>query len=258
MPDFSLLQMPNFAQAALGGYQAGQAVRQQNERQAALTGYAANPDDPVAVQRLAVADPSLGVPVLQQNQRQRQIADLSARAQAGDTDAAHQLYGIAPEIAQHFDTQTQAKLAAGQKAVGEAALRVSLLPDAQIPAAADQVIDELSPQFPNLAQYKGVIKTRADLNRVIDQAGLTKEDMENHTPKYQAIAPGGGLGQTNPNAGPVGWAPGMAPQNTGGAPAQPKTKADLDALPNGTHYIAPDGTQWIKGGAGPQTPLTFR
>lgn len=44
MADFGILQSPSFAQAALGGYAAGQNIRKQKEREAALQLYASNPD----------------------------------------------------------------------------------------------------------------------------------------------------------------------------------------------------------------------
>ena len=116
MPDFSLLQTPNFAQAALGGYQAGRQIHQQNERDGALKGYLANPDDPVALRRYAAADPEQGLPLIQQQQKRAQdahVADLARRAQGGDHDAAMQLWGMDNGLAQHFSAEQQAMVKRG-------------------------------------------------------------------------------------------------------------------------------------------------
>lgn len=48
MADFSLLQTPDFARSALGGYAAGVQMRTQKVREAALQAYAKNPDAGVA------------------------------------------------------------------------------------------------------------------------------------------------------------------------------------------------------------------
>jgi hypothetical protein len=58
MIDFSLLQTPNFAQAALGGWQAGQALAANRRKDAALKMLTARPDDPDAIQSLAAVDPA--------------------------------------------------------------------------------------------------------------------------------------------------------------------------------------------------------
>lgn len=57
MANFNLLQTPNFAQAALGGYEAGRRIGFQRRRDAALSTLATRPDDPDAFNELAVSDP---------------------------------------------------------------------------------------------------------------------------------------------------------------------------------------------------------
>ncbi|MBI0477505.1 hypothetical protein D9601_19400 [Sphingomonas sp. MA1305] len=57
MPDFGLLQMPNFAQAALGGYQAGVGIGTARRREAVLGKLASSPDDPALTGQLASVDP---------------------------------------------------------------------------------------------------------------------------------------------------------------------------------------------------------
>lgn len=62
MPDFGLLQMPNFAQAALGGYQAGQAIGRQRRTDAALQGF--DFKRPETALPILQADPALGSALL--------------------------------------------------------------------------------------------------------------------------------------------------------------------------------------------------
>lgn len=62
MPDFSLLQMPNFAQAALGGYQAGQAIGRQKRLDAALGGV--DFARPETIMPVLQADPALGASLI--------------------------------------------------------------------------------------------------------------------------------------------------------------------------------------------------
>jgi hypothetical protein len=206
MPDFNLLNTPNFGQALLGGLQFGQEQRRQRDQQAALKGYLADPQDIGAVTTLAAVNPQLGIPLMQRQQqdaRQATIGDLAARASQGDHDAAMELWRLDPDIASRFDARQQEMVKRGTEAIGNAALRLSVLSDADIPAAADQAIDALSAEFPNLARYKGAVRTRADLDAIIDQAGMTEKALDLRTPKYQAIAPGGTLRNTNPYSGTV-------------------------------------------------------
>jgi hypothetical protein len=62
MPDFSLLQIPNFAQSALGGYQAGQALGQRQRVQDAMQGI--DLKRPETIAPLLQADPEHGIALL--------------------------------------------------------------------------------------------------------------------------------------------------------------------------------------------------
>lgn len=219
MPDFSILQTPNFAQAALGGYQAGQEIGRQRRSEAALKGYIDNPDDPAALSGLITANPELGLRErarLEQRAKQTRIGDLARRAAAGDHDAAVELWSEDSDLASKFDARTQDQLKQGTEAVGNAAVRIALLPDNEIPAAADQAIDALAGTFPNLARFKGAIKTRADLDAILDQTGMTQKVIELRSPKYQAIVPGGRMENTNPYANVSGQPRGGDPSSGGG------------------------------------------
>lgn len=262
MPDFSLLQTPNFGQAALGGWQAGKAISQQNEREGALKGYLSNPDDPVAGVRLAAADQQLGMPIMERQRalaERKRVGELAARAAAGDHAAAHELWTANPELAQHFDERDQKALKEGMSAIGDAALRISTLPDAQIPAAADQAIDALSQQFPNLAQFRGHIKTRADLNGVLDQTGMTEKALEMQRTHWQARPGQGGaliptdyMGNRLDGADP--HAASYEPSGGGDSPIAPGTTVNGKKFKGGDYR---DPNNWEAGGAGSSGPQTF-
>lgn len=227
MPDFSLLQTPNFAQAALGGYQAGRAISKERERDAALQGYIANPNDEVSLNRLAGADPGLGMPLMErrrQSQQRERIGELAALAAKGDESAAHELWKLDPDLATRFDERTQKTLKTGQEALGNAAYRISLLPPEQRPAAWDQAIDSLASQFPGVGRYKGQYSEQ-NLNSVLDQTGMTQKAIEAQKPSYQVNPTGGTVLQTNAFA-PGGF--GVATMG-GGDPSPPASNPSSSA-----------------------------
>jgi hypothetical protein len=79
--------------------------------------------------------------------------------------------------------------------------------------------------------------------------GITEQLFKQFRPEYVNMVPGTVPQDKNPLSGqdPFG----------GGAPVQATDKAAYDALPPGTPYIAPDGTQRVKGGAGQTGTATF-
>lgn len=83
MPDFSLLNTPNFAQAALGGYQAGRQIGQQKRTDEALSLYA---KDPVAgIEAISALDPERGEK-LKAATRERQASEAASRALVPNAD----------------------------------------------------------------------------------------------------------------------------------------------------------------------------
>lgn len=223
MPDFNILQTPNFAQAALSGFTVGEEIGRRRRSEAALKGYIEAPDDPNMLNALVLANPELGLRERgrrQESEQRAKIGELARRASQGDDAAANELWSLSPDLANRFDKQQQDLVKRGTDAIGQAALRISVLPDQDIPAAADQAIDALSRDFPNLARYKGAIKSRADLDAVLDQTGMSAKSMELRDPKYQVIPQGGRLENTNPYANvtePRGGDPASG-GGSGGAP----------------------------------------
>ena len=252
MPDFNLLGTPNFAQAALGGFQAGQEQRRSRDTQAALKGYVENPEDQAALAGLAVNAPQIGIPLLNR-QRERaeqdEIGQLAARASQGDAEAARELWKRDPKLADRFDDVSRKQLEAGMEAIGNAALRLSVLDDAAIPAAADQAIDSLADRFPELVKFKGRVKTRADLDSVLDQTGMTEKAIELRSPKYQSIVPGGELRDTNPYSS--SFAPAVTPAPS---PIQPGAVVNGRRFKGGDYR---DPANWEAGGSTPAASSTF-
>jgi hypothetical protein len=92
-------------------------MHQQNEREGALQGYLANPEDSVALTRLTAADPELGFPLMKDRRaeaQRQQIGQLAAAAAAGDHQAALKLYELDPDLANRFDTQHTKKIDEGK------------------------------------------------------------------------------------------------------------------------------------------------
>ena len=226
MPDFSILQTPNFAQAALSGFTVGEEIGRRRRSEAALKGYIDSPDDPNMLNALVVANPELGLRERgrrQEAEQRAKVGELARRASQGDDAAAAELWSMDPELATRFDKQQQELVKRGTDAVAQAALRISVLPDDQISAAADQAIDALSREYPNLARYKGQIKTRADLDAVLDQTGMTEKSIELRRTRWVARpGEGGALIPTDAYGNVIGddpvAQPGGGDRPSGGAP----------------------------------------
>lgn len=206
MPDFSLLQQPSFASAALGGYQAGQALGRQKRVDAALGGV--DLSRPETIVPVLQVDPQTGAQLMQAAAGVRKQAD-TARAReivpaavGGDKVAINELWGLDADLAGKLTAEQAKHVDAGVKAAGQSALQLLQMPEGSRAAAWDAAIDALDETYPGLAQYKGQYSP-TNLRAVLSQAGLGKEAVDLTAPRYQALVPGGTLGQTNPYAGPV-------------------------------------------------------
>lgn len=80
MPDFGLLQTPNFAQAALGGYTAGRQIGQQQRTDAALQLYAKDPE--AGSDALMQVDPERALS-LRNVARENRARELASKALGG-------------------------------------------------------------------------------------------------------------------------------------------------------------------------------
>lgn len=206
MPDFGILSQPNFAAAALGGYQAGQALGRQKRLEGALGGV--DLSRPETLMPVLQADPDTGMKLYQAAGAVRKQQDgdraraILPQAVAGEKAAISELWGLDSELAGRLTKQQADFVGDGVKAAGNAAFGLLRMPEAQRAAAWDAAIDTLDETYPNLTQFKGQY-SETNLWSVLSQAGMAKDAAEFLSPKYQAMVPGGSLGQTNPYAGPV-------------------------------------------------------
>jgi hypothetical protein len=210
---FDMQQQADPASAFMQGFQNARAFRQQVATDNALARYAQNPNDEGALSALTIANPQLGLGLRRE-----------ARQEAYQTRYLDQ-----QQAAQQAKAQAD-QLEAAKKAVGQAALGILRLPEAQRAAAFDAQIDQLSQTFPGLAQYRGRYSPTL-LDAALAEAGLVDDAIDLTSPKYQVAPPGGGLINTNPlspgfDAGavaPDGYdalPPGYAP--AGGAGSGPR------------------------------------
>jgi hypothetical protein len=255
MPDFSLLSTPNFAQSALAGFQAGQEQRRERDTQAALRGYIENPQDRAALTGLAVNAPQIGIPLMnQQRERDEQdiVGELAARASQGDAEAARELWKRDPRLADKLDDNHREQLKVGMEAIGNAALRLSVLPDDQIPIAADQAIDALASRFPELAKFKGRVRTRQDLDSVLDQTGMTEKAIEMRRTKWVARpGEGGALIPTDYLGNVIGGADANTPAPS---PIEPGAVINGKRFKGGDYR---DPANWESGGSTPAASGNF-
>ena len=201
MPDFNLLNLPNFSQSALAGYQAGSAMRQQNERQGALEGYLADPENEVSVKRLALADSSLGLPIMErqrETKHKRRVGELAARASQGDREAAMELWREGEtDIASKFDERTQGKLAEGKKVFGQVLLEVANAPPDQRPAIWDARARWLAENgFPDAEAYIGHY-SEDNLNAGLAETGMTEKALTMGRERWTPVPQGASLVNTN-------------------------------------------------------------
>jgi hypothetical protein len=251
--------LPNPAAPALAfqqGMERGRAEREEREVKGALSAYALNPDDPQAFEVLARVRPDMAISIREdQSKRQqaREVADLQRRAATGDRAALAELAGIDldayDKLADNDRQATQERVGA----IGQAALRISQLPPEQQPQAWDAAVDQLSVNFPELAQYKGRYSPEA-LQSAIDQAKLVGQFFELERPRWQAIPEGGALVNTSD---PAAVAEYMAGQGRNlPTIANPE---EARSLPPGSEFRTPDGRILrVPGGGGSNATGTFR
>lgn len=241
------------AQAFFTGLQHGKQQRQEEEVRGALSAYVANPDDPKAFATLAQWKPEFALKVREdQTKRAKaaQLADLQTRAAAGDKTAMAQLAGVDYDTYDKMADNQRQDLHARVDAIGNAALDISQRPPEQRAAAWDAYIDQLSPQYPELAPLKGQY-SEEKLNAAIAQAGQTKEHLDSLRPHYTVLPNGADMVNDRDPAAVAAIAARNAGLATATPPVQVKSIAEAHALPPGTQFIDPNGVhRVVPGGTG--------
>jgi hypothetical protein len=199
--------LPNPAAPALAFQQGmlhGRQEREEREVRGALSAYAVNPDDDTAFQKLAQWRPELAIQIgedRRKRQQAAQVAELTRRAAAGDTNALQELAPIDMEAWAKLDTRQRAHIKEGVDYVGQAAIAIARLPAEQQAAAWDEAAQRgVEMGFTELQDEIGNFDP-GDLDAAIRNAGLVKQYIEMNEPRYQAIPEGGTLVDTsNPQA----------------------------------------------------------
>lgn len=153
-------------------------------------------------------------------------------------------YSMLESIAKLDDRQRKA-VTARAELIGEAARY------ADTPEKWDGAVDYLVRNgHPELAEYRGQF-SEANRMGAIAAAGLLDKYNKDMTGRIVVVPQGGDIRRLDIHGNEVGFG------STGGTPAQITSKQDYDALPPGSAYIAPDGSQRVKGGAPSQGGATF-
>lgn len=213
--------LPNPAapgQAFMAGMERGRAAREEQEVRGALSAYATNPDDPRAFETLARWKPELAISIRADRSKREQEArqaDLQRRAAQGDRGAQAELWGLAPEIADKLSDNQRQELTQRVGAIGNAALRIAQLPPEQRPQAWDAAVEQLSRDYPELAEYRGQYSDEM-LNSAIDNAKLVTEHFRLSMPEQFNIGPGEGRYERDRISGQIRT---IVEPNLSGAPA---------------------------------------
>lgn len=191
------------------GVQLGTQMRQrQKERETdeALAAYAANPTSPDGVNALLKADPRLGIQVMRdqrEQQQQVQIDDITRRALGGDDQAMQELAVKNLPAWRALSAEQRDAAAQEAKIFGNAALDILSRPPEQRGAAVASYIQQLGPQYPEVAQIAQLPPEQQEmaLRAAVAEAQMMDKLHSLERPDYMAIPAGGTLVDTrNPQA----------------------------------------------------------
>lgn len=178
-----MASLPNFNALMAEGFNTGREMKRQEGVRNALAGLMTeNPGQ----------SPGYGDGIEAERRGSSALADLARY----DPQMAFQIQDHRQKQQAQMDERRQKLLGEGKKAVGQAALQIAQLPEAQRPQAWDQAIDYLVGQgWDGLAQYKGKYNPQS-LMGVISEAGLANDLRTATQPSYQVIPEGGTLVNT--------------------------------------------------------------
>jgi hypothetical protein len=176
--------------------------------------------------------------------QEQRAANIRTKAAQGDPAALQQLVGIDFDSWKALDAN-QRKLVADQNSyIGQSALRISQLPTEQQAAAWDQAIDVgVQSGYSALAAKRGKYSQQA-LTGAIDDAKLVGEFLKLAEPDWRVVPEGG----TIVNARDPKAIASISGGSGGGDLPKATSKADVDRLPPGAEFIAPDGSIKRNGG----------
>lgn len=220
MPDFGLAQTPNFANAALAGFQAGKEQRRARDQEAALKGYFSNPEDDVALTNLASANPTLGVPLMEQRRKRKEkqeIGEIAALAQAGDRGAMSELLTRDADIWSKLDTQQKDKMKQATGFLGQAALQISGLREEDRAAAWTSYVQRAEASGLDIPTQYETYSPQA-LNAVAAEAEVMEKIIKRAEPDWR-FSPNGGLVDFNSAESIKGYSDWLSKGGTGEPPS---------------------------------------
>lgn len=254
-PQWGMMQPVDIGGAFEAGRRQAQQAKQEAGAQAALQAYAANPDDPNVLPALAQYRPDIAIQLHGQRQQQAaatQERDIKMRAAQGDKQAIAQLAGIDWNAWSKLGQVGKDALKSKVDYLGNAALRISQLPEEARPQAWDAAVDQgVSLGYNDLAEQKGRYSAQA-LNSLIDNAGMVTKLFDAQKVDYKVIPEGGRAIGFDSMGRPLD-----ASQTGAAPPPQP------GAVDGGHRYIGgdpadPASWQPVQGGPTPTASGNFR
>jgi len=240
MPDYSVLANPSAVGAQVSqNFLAGMEYARQAKTRQAFVNYLRDPSEQ-NVNGVAVNDPELGMQLMDREAQRKQMLlaktqqlqaqQVRERAAAGDPQATAQLAGIDFDAWTKLDAHQKAAVKDSNDYIGQAALQISQLPEAQRPAAWDAAIDQGTQMgFDQLAQYKGRYSPDA-LNAVLAHAGQMKQFLDLTRPQYMTVPEGGMLVNTRDPAALQQTQQGIPPEAIDALKKGEGTPEQFDAL----------------------------
>lgn len=289
--DFSLLRQPDFAAAALGGYQAGAAIGRQRRLDAALQ--SVDLEKPETIMQVLRADPQAGVQLLGASSalaKARQdtnhhvaltkyLTDTvgsGAAVTAGGMPGTSAQQTVSPDQARltymqddpegyieqigKLDESTQKRLADASQAYAQVGAAAQQLPYEKRRAYIQSQAGFLAQHGVTPDHISGFDPTDFNLKAEITKSLDTQNAVQFWAPKLFSGQPGARVYDENPNSptfsvGGAGVSGGPSAANA--PPVRLTDPSQYNQLPPGTQYIDPQGNHRVKGGAPSAGGATF-
>lgn len=233
-----MIDPASIGMGVLEAFRTGQAEGEQRRYRSALSTYVTDPSQ----SNLAALAPYNPEMVLKERERlaksEAEAAQVTNRQQAaaGDPAARARLAGYDFDAWSKLNDDQRKQQALQSTTIGNAAFDVARRPPEQQAAAWDSYIDQLSQQYPELAQFKGKY-TPELLQATIAQANMSQDWIKSQMPDYQVIPQGGTLIDTR-NAQATQQ---FSPQQGSGNLPQISSPDQARSLPPGSQFLLPDG-----------------
>lgn len=261
---------PNAGDMFMQGMERGRQVKQQQVRGNALAALAVEPGNQNALNDLLRVAPEEGYKIAQQ-QRQQQAAmeqqQVIGQAVQGNPGAMDHLAGLNPEMWMKLDERVKTHAKAAADFMGQAGLHIGSLPEEQKAQAWAEAV--------RMAEIRGFdIPTEYEayspqaFNAAMAEAGKVKELADMTAPRFQSIAPGGGLIAMDRNGSNPGYV--IAPPDVaspqmyvpagerGAQQSAPQMAPQSPAAAPTGQFMAMDGAKRMLSSLGPQRFVSWQ